>query len=191
MLSRLRRGVLWVSRAKYCRGFGIQSPWAYRFVRYVINEHWPYYAYDELRRAYPRLSLRQRKLGELYLRIANYQQADEVELFGDFSPATRAYLQAGCHKMKLVAEGETTAETFSLAIVARSRQMERQVLSLMDRTEDGSMLIVENIHKDAAARRSWARMRQDERVRVSFDLYYCGILFFDKKKYKQGYKINF
>ena len=61
-----------MSRAKYCRGFGIQSPWAYRFVRYVVNEHYPYYAYDDLRPLFPHLSKRERRVCELYLRIANH-----------------------------------------------------------------------------------------------------------------------
>ena len=191
MLSRLRRGVLWVSRAKYCRGFGIQSPWAYRFVRYVINEHWPYYAYDDLRRQYPRLSLRERKLCELYLRIANYQQATEAELLGDVSDATRAYLRAGCRQMRLVPGDGMAGRPFALAIVAFGQQMETQALGLMERATDHSVLIVEGIHRNAAARQGWMRMRQDERVRVSFDLYYCGLLFFDKKKHKCNYKINF
>ena len=37
----------WLCRCKYCRGFGVQSPSAYSFIRYVINEHYPYYAYSE------------------------------------------------------------------------------------------------------------------------------------------------
>lgn len=191
MLSRLRRGVLWVSRAKYCRGFGIQSPWAYRFVRYVINEHWPYYAYDDLRRQYPRLPLRERKLCELYLRIANHLQAAEAELLGDVSEAARAYLRAGCRQMRLLPVRGAETGAFSLAIIAFGRDMEREAFALAGRAVDTSVLIIEGIYKNAEARRSWSRIIQDERVRVSFDLYYCGLLFFDKKKHKCNYKINF
>ena len=194
MLSRLRRGVLWMSRAKYCRGFGIQSPWAYRFVRYVVNEHYPYYAYDDLRPLFLHLSKRERRVCELYLRIAN-QQADEAVLVGDVSEAKRAYLHAGCLRMAFSSMGEgacsLTEDSFSLAVVAHGQDMEQQVLSLINRATDASLLIVEGIHRNGETRRSWARILQDKRVRVSFDLYYCGLLFFDKKKYKQHYKINF
>ena len=34
-------------RIGHCRGFGIQSPTDFMFVREVVNEHWPYYAYTE------------------------------------------------------------------------------------------------------------------------------------------------
>ena len=39
----------WLRRCGCNRGFGVQSPSAYAFIRYVINEHYPYYAYQELR----------------------------------------------------------------------------------------------------------------------------------------------
>jgi len=84
-----------------------------------------------------------------------------------------------------------TEDSFSLAVVAHGQDMEQQVLALIKRATDASLLIVEGIHRNGETRRSWARILQDKRVRVSFDLYYCGLLFFDKKKYKQHYKINF
>ena len=46
--------VVWAVRIGHCRGFGVQSPWAYRMVRYVINEHWPYYAYAPLAARFPK-----------------------------------------------------------------------------------------------------------------------------------------
>ena len=44
----IRRWLVWLSRIHRVWGFGIQSPTDYAFVRYVVNEHWPYYAYEEL-----------------------------------------------------------------------------------------------------------------------------------------------
>jgi len=32
---------------------------------------------------------------------------------------------------------------------------------------------------------------QDKRTGVTFDLYYCGIVFFNKKRFKQNYIVNF
>jgi hypothetical protein len=47
---------------------------------------------------------------------------------------------------------------------------------------------VEGIYRDWQRWKEWV---QDERVGVTFDLYYCGIVFFDKKRYKFYYVINF
>ena len=68
------RAWVWLRRIGYCRGFGIQSPWAYSLVRYVINEHFPYYAYAGLYARFPEADIVRRKLGQFYLRLANYVQ---------------------------------------------------------------------------------------------------------------------
>ena len=47
-LYHLKRWSIWLRRAKYSRGFGVQSPSAYQFIRYVLTEHYPYYAYQPL-----------------------------------------------------------------------------------------------------------------------------------------------
>lgn len=37
----------------------------------------------------------------------------------------------------------------------------------------------------------WERLKADDRVGITFDLYDVGILFFDKTKIKQHYIVNF
>ena len=56
----------WIRRIAYCRGFGVQSPSAYSFIRYVINEHYPYYAFDELNEKHKVAGKLACKLGRLY-----------------------------------------------------------------------------------------------------------------------------
>jgi len=51
-----------------------------------------------------------------------------------------------------------------------------------------SVLVVTGISK---VRRLWRQIVDDERTGITFDLYYCGIVLFDKKRHKQNYKINF
>ena len=70
----LERLWIWLTRLTCCRGFGIQSPSAYSFVRYVVNEHYPYYAYADLCQQLPNISKRERKLGEFFFRLANFAQ---------------------------------------------------------------------------------------------------------------------
>ena len=47
-MNRLKAFIVWLGRIGHCRGFGIQSPADYWLVRYVINEHGPYYSYSKL-----------------------------------------------------------------------------------------------------------------------------------------------
>lgn len=86
--GKLRRMLVWLSRMRHSRGFGVQSPWAYRMVRYVINEHYPYYAYDDLALSYPGLGVVERKMCELCLRLANSVQPSLVVNFDDAGALT-------------------------------------------------------------------------------------------------------
>lgn len=88
----------WLCRCKYSRGFGVQSPSAYSFIRYVINEHYPYYAYSELEERYEMPGRLQHKLGRLLFRLANYWQPEKCySIESLYFP----YINAGCYKTVL------------------------------------------------------------------------------------------
>ena len=164
---------VYLKRIAHCRGFGIQSPTDYWLERYVINEHWPYYCYDELGKDDDWLT---RKLGLLYFRIANWRQPIFIE-----SDNYREYLQAGCRKAIFGNSSEMIILSPDGDYCARLNQ-------IYDKAHNDTVLIVDNIQCD---RKLWKGIVKDERARVTFDLYYCGIVFFDKKRHKQNYIINF
>ena len=56
--------------------------------------------------------------------------------------------------------------------------------------EEKTMLIIEGIGHDTTAKAIWQKLVNDRRVGITFDLYYCGIAFFDKR-FKQNYIVNF
>lgn len=69
----------YLSRIGKSRGFGIQSPWAYSFVREVIMEKWPYYAYDDIDRTCS--DKKERKYRKLYLRVENFVGKNRFRIF--------------------------------------------------------------------------------------------------------------
>ena len=95
-MNQLTRLLVWLSRISHCRGFGIQSPTDYWRVRYVVNEHWPYYQYSETGRGDGWL---RRKLGRLYFRLANWRQPQTI-----VSSDYHDYWRAGCRRAKVVSE---------------------------------------------------------------------------------------
>ena len=62
---------------------------------------------------------------------------------------------------------------------------------LMNFTGRKSIFIIQRIKKNRESHRYWEELINDSRVGVTFDLYYCGIVFFDRKIYKQNYLVNF
>ena len=181
----LTASVVWLSRIGHCRGFGIQSHTDYWFVRYVINEHWPYYQYESLGKDDDRLT---QKVGHLLFRIANWRQPSVIE-----SNEYREYLQAGCRKA-LIVEGEKERrregekDSNDMVVLTLEGDSRSRLSYIYNKVKADSVLVVADICK---AKDLWREIVVDERSVITFDLYYCGIVLFDKKRHKQNYIINF
>lgn len=183
--------MIWLARCRHSRGFGVQSPSAYSFVRYVINEHYPYYAYFDLKKKFPKLTHTERKLNSLYFRIANFAQASFWTVASTSCRNAADYIQAGCRKSEIVNMLPSGFTKTVILIDFSSSDVVTFLMSLpYDKLSD-SILIAENIHSGKREYALWRHMVLDKRVITSYDLYYCGILMFDREKYKQNYVINF
>ena len=171
--NQLKAASVWLRRIGHCRGFGIQSPSDYWLVRYVINEHWPYYQYERLGRNDDWLT---RKQGRLCFRIANWRQPAVIE-----SSAFRDYLQAGCRKA-------VWGESSELMVLSLEGDWRSRLSYIYNKVSADSVLVVAGLSK---ARDVWREIVNDERAVLTFDLYYCGIVLFDKKRDKKNYIVNF
>lgn len=170
---------LWVylSRLHRSLGFGIQSPTDYDFVCHVVNEHSEYYAYEHL----DQLSKGwlDRKMGRLYFRLANWRQPSmmRIDPYGIF-------FMTGCKKTKMVPEVQHI-ELERLEVIGDYRA---KMDIIYNKVDDSSVLVIDNICRD---KDFWLEVEKDPRTGVTFDLYYCGIVFFDKRRHKMNYKVNF
>ena len=171
--NQLKATVVWLRRIGHCRGFGIQSPSDYWLVRYVINEHWPYYQYESIGQDDDWLT---RKQGRLCFRIANWRQPAVIE-----SNAYREYLQAGCRKA-------VWGESSELMVLSLEGDWRSRLSYIYNKVSADSVLVVTGLSK---ARDVWREIVNDERAVLTFDLFYCGIVLFDKKRDKKNYVINF
>ena len=173
-MNRLQQALVWLSRIGHCRGFGIQSPTDYRFVRYVVNEHCPYYAYEQLGRDD---HWQRRKLGRLYFRLANELQPPLVADLVGYAD----YLQAGCRRARI--SQELSAEA-ALIIAPPTASAE----SLLQAARPGTMLVVEDIGRRPGC---WTAIAAQPQATVTYDLYYCGIAICLPQRTKQHYIVNF
>ena len=172
-MNQFRRLFVWLSRIHKCRGFGIQSPTDYAFVRYVLNEHWPYYAYESLNDE----NWLTQKMGKLFFRLANWKQPTMM-----LADCYRNYWQRGCRKLKFVDK----IDIIQLARVPIENRADYELL--LSKCNEQSVLVVDGIWRDWEF---WHTIEQDSRTGTTFDLYYCGVIFFDKKRFIHHYKINF
>lgn len=171
---------MWLLRVRNRCGYGVHSPFAFRFITDVVYERTPFYAYEALGRSLPwHCQWRIRRGLELLLRIANYRQPRVIALDAQVPsllPWAETYLRAGCSTADVV----SLAEAEQADLVFLSRPDDRAPALLGER----GILILDNLHHH----REWFRQLP---CTVSFDLYDLGIAFFHVPYYKQGYKVNF
>mgnify|MGYP004454098093 FL=1 len=195
MNYKVQRYLHWLRRIKYCRGFGVQSPSAYRFIRYVINEHYPYYAYDELRKELTRLDSLTRKRMELYFRVANFRQASLWLDFCERNDVIATYVGRGCHatQVRRITDLQqiTADDRIEVLRICPSAGCEALLEAALQKTDDHTLFIIEDIGYNDTARRMWQKLLESDITSVSYDLYYLGIAFFDRKRYKANYVVNF
>lgn len=195
MNYKVQRYLHWLRRIKYCRGFGVQSPSAYRFIRYVINEHYPYYAYDELRKELPRLDSLTRKRMELYFRVANFRQASLWLDFCERNDVIATYVGRGCHATQVRRITDlrqiTADDRIEVLRICPSAGSEALLEAALQKTDDHTLFIIEDIGYNDTAKRLWQTLLESDITSVSYDLYYLGIAFFDRKRYKANYVVNF
>ena len=193
MLYLIKTWWIWLRRAAMTRGFGVQSPSAYSFIRYVIHEHDPYYAYQELKDKLNTLSHLEHRLGRLLFRLANFWQptvrySDEWQ----YNP----YMYAGCHGSEVrnlkeffqpLSKGEKNMVVVDLEKVPVSEVLE-QILPVCN---EQTLLVCLALHTLPSSCPEWKQIQESALVGITYDLYFAGIVFFDKSKFKQHYRVNF
>lgn len=196
MTYQASRIYIWLTRFHRCRGFGVQSPSDYSFIRYVINEHYPYYAYTDLRRAMPDADPLAHRLGSLYFRIANHLQPT---LIADIYPTTdayAAYMHAGCRRAVITHDTADISRADMLRITLSDDTTHTEGYAAIIRNaiataRPGSIVILEGINRNRATRTLWRSIRQDKHAVITFDLHYAGLILFPPNRYLQHYTVCF
>ena len=185
---------IWLQRAGMTRGFGVQSPSAYSFIRYVINEHYPYYAYSDLKDRLHLLSRLEHKLGRLLFRLANFWQADVR-----YMDVTKLlpYMYAGCHhsracELDAFLGGKHSNDEKNMVIIDFSQTTPSVVKNdILPLCSNQTMLVCLNLHASKESYLCWKEIQDSSFSGITYDLYYAGIVFFDQTKFKQHYQVNF
>jgi len=175
-MYRLTNPLIWLCRIRHRCGYGVHSPFAYRFITEVIYETTPYYAYMKLDLDLPyKDRFRVRKILHLLMRISNRRQPDFIVSLSSSGHAAR-YLEAGCRKARII--DYVPDEVIDLCWIDEPND---KVLAHLD---EHSILILNNLNKH----KGWFKNLPSV---VSFDLYDIGIAFFDTQYNKQHYIVNF
>lgn len=198
-----------LKRLRYCKGFGVHSPFAFHLITGIINEDLPYYDYTELKLKRKELlrEARNRKdqalnplqVDELLFRLINYQQPQSIRELGTGFPLSMQYMSSARKKADKELFDSSDA---LLACLRKAEQVDFLLFNrkapatdvweqVMEKTHAGSLLAITGIHSSPAMKEWWKEIVADERTGVTFDLYSLGLVFFDTKKNKQHYIVHF
>ena len=182
----------WIHRMGYSRGFGVQSPSAYSFIRYVLTEHYPYYAYDELKMRFKSFDHATKKKGRLYFRLANYAQASHWFDYHSAEQPYAAYVHEGCRKTVFqTIDSKTIPNAFRIARLSMTEDYQAVYEALCKVATDDSILILEGINDNKDTKAFWKRVQESQKATRTYDLFLCGIIVFDTSKHKHHYIVNF
>lgn len=175
-MNRFTNPIIWLYRIKHRCGYGVHSPFAFRFISDILYESLPYYAYRELDKDLSwKEMFRIRKHLHLLLRVSNWQQPKLIYCPASSNDVMR-YLKAGCKKATIT--DIIKEEKIDLCWLNKPSE---EIITYL---HEHSILILGNLREH----KEWFLSLPSV---VSFDLYDVGIAFFDPKYNKQHYIINF
>ena len=60
----------------------------------------------------------------------------------------------------------------------------------LQHTDSNSLIVIAGIHRDKAAQEWWQRVVDRRETVITFDMYSYGLLFFNRERIKQHYKLK-
>ena len=132
---------------------------------------------------------------ELYFRVANFRQASLWLDFCERNDVIATYVGRGCHatQVRRITDLQqiTADDRIEVLRICPSAGCEALLEAALQKTDDHTLFIIEDIGYNDTAKRMWQKLLESDITSVSYDLYYLGIAFFDRKRYKANYVVNF
>ena len=192
----------WIRRRRNTLGYGVQSPSDFYFVRHVLRETLPYYAYEVLHEAVGTHGTpRDEAVLRLLFRLVNHVRPTTMLHVGYGTPLASYSMQLACPKAHAInitgdagpdqlAEALQTLGTVELMHITHTPHYRELVQQAMPHLCSKTLLIIEGIDTDKTKHAWWEELRQSPLTGVSYDLGGMGLLFFDKNRYKDTYWVR-
>ena len=180
----------WCRRFRHRCGYGVHSPSDFFLITSVIYEGLPYYAYKELKGHPLQKSLPhyREKVNRLLFRLVNYFRPSTLIEVGEGNGDAIRYMRSARSSM-------VSVSLTGLEKEKTMRQLEAELVKMFESVfpylNEHSCVVVGDIYASKEREAWWKQLTQDERVRISFDLYDVGLLLFENKRFKQNYIVNF
>lgn len=197
----------WCRRFRHRCGYGVHSPSDFFLITSVIYENLPYYAYDKLKSVSfsQRLPHYREKVNKLLFRLVNYVQPTTLMEVGKGNGDAIRYMQAAKPSITSISiEGLEKEDTLfqlkkeldkmkhiDFLHIAHTPYYKEVFEMAFPYLTEHSCVVIGNLYESKERKIWWKQLNHDERVRITFDLYDVGLSFFNSKRYKQNFIVNF
>ena len=181
----------WCRRIRHRKGYGVHSPSDYFLITSVIYENLPFYAFKELHDL-PMKRVYREKVDKLIFRLANHFQPSIWVNDDPDNQATEKYIHAACpHAIQMsIDEIIASGKTPELVHIGSS-DYEKHFNQLLPLVGNSTLFIIGTPDENKEKSEWWKQVIADKRTGVTFDLFDVGLVFFDKKRFKEHRIVNF
>lgn len=214
----MNSGVHLIYKVRHHNGHGIHSPFVFSIINDVIEEKLPYYAYNDINIFLQKKGLtdKNEKRNKLIFRVVNRFNPKKILEIGSNNGISTLYLSAYSTNIKYklvtsdqdikklhegwnrkidylshITEISEKQDLVFLQLDALDLRKDDLAFFLINHTHNESVVIIDGLRTKMTNQRFWKKLIANNNVFISLDLYDIGILFFNKKYYKQNYKLSF
>lgn len=217
MMHRFFARIKYLLRAHYRNGHHVHSPYTYRVCRNILFERWEFYSFEMLERFRRKKGLdgRMVKIEQILQRLcadcgaksvvevgvgdgmaamylASNRREETVTVIeedaGKVDAARKIWEQLGYGNIR-VTDGEWPEEV-GMMYCNGVENMQRIYKECRGRATENCIMVFEGIHDDAEREAEWEKIRREEAVRISMDLFDAGIVWMNRIYQKQHYTIK-
>ncbi len=175
-------------------GFGIQSPWAYSFVKDVLYERLRFYAYDDLSVLFPGRSKAEVRRDEQLFRLVNHFRPERILVVGGCGDSSLEYMRAANRAAEVVvvtsdspSDVPVVSAPFVYIGAATPQDVARRVVDAGMSCGDCWTLVVDGI--GGGNKILWRSLLTGMDGVLTFDMKYRGVAFFDSSRTSHNYVV--
>ena len=186
----LKERIKHVFRFRHKRGYGVQSPFMFHLILYVIRDKEKRFAYPEAWKKSKALKAREKKVFRLLSRLIRHLQVRQVVCLGGCAGLLKEYLVQVCGKTAIQGNVPGGLEQADFVYVGRGAGEFLPEGFFWEPMLEGKpgYLVVADIYRNPFNARIWRTYR--ERATVSVDMMCFGLLIFDDKVQKGKYYLK-
>lgn len=172
------------------RGFGVQSPNDYNFITKVVKGHIDSGCCSETDGICDDVHGDNYKFAHLCYRVAQYLKPSLCMCLMSENENVGSYVRSAVPDVEINGNAAfNDVKGRILLIISPIEKYTDYVDSIMKCVSDNVWVIADGIRSNSVTHKYWEQIAANERSRITFDLYHYGIICFDRKRYKQNYKI--